>query len=428
MPPLVPYVLCATFAACVLFFGVGCDSNDSGETKPPLDFAETAAACTDGTAGEYPCRNVDLLARLSPTDLGVTSANAQVSDLWGWTDPQTSAQYALVGHPGGTAFVDVSDPRRPVYLGSLPSRGGPGAIQRDVKVYDNHAFVVAEADDHGMQVFDLTTLRDVDAGDAPQTFSETAHYGRFGAAHNLAINTETGFAYAVGLHGEQTPASCGPGYHGVDVTAPASPQFSTCHSSTLGRQGNGYTHDAQCTTYTGPDEDHRGAPICFGADETGLSITDFSDKSDVQQLATTGYPDVGYAHQGWLSDDQRYFYLGDELDERQGLVQNTRTVIFDVTDLDDPQVAGTYRGPTPATDHNLYTRGETLYEANYRSGLRILDASDPTAPEEVAFFDVYPQDDAAAFDGAWTVYPFFEDGPLLVSSIGGGLFVLEATL
>jgi hypothetical protein len=127
---------------------VGCDSNDSGETKPPLDFAETAAACTDGTAGEYPCRNVDLLARLSPTDLGVTSANAQVSDLWGWTDPQTSAQYALVGHPGGTAFVDVSDPRRPVYLGSLPSRGGPGAIQRDVKVYDNHAFVVAEADDH----------------------------------------------------------------------------------------------------------------------------------------------------------------------------------------------------------------------------------------------------------------------------------------
>jgi hypothetical protein len=42
---------------------------------------------------------------------------------------------------------------------------------------------------------------------------------------------------------------------------------------------------------------------------------------------------------------------------------------------------------------------------------------------------VHPEDDAvggvAEFGGAWSVYPYFESGHILVNSIERGLFVLK---
>ena len=46
----------------------------------------------------------------------------------------------------------------------------------------------------------------------------------------------------------------------------------------------------------------------------------------------------------------------------------------------------------------------------------------------MAYFDVNPETDAAAFDGSWSVYPFFGSGTVLVSSITRGLFVLRPQL
>ena len=57
----------------------------------------------------------------------------------------------------GAAFVDVTDPTHPVYLGNLPTQTG-NSLWRDIKVYRNYAFIVSEASGHGMQVFDLTQL------------------------------------------------------------------------------------------------------------------------------------------------------------------------------------------------------------------------------------------------------------------------------
>ena len=143
--------------------------------------------CTDGFAAGFPCRNVDLLAFLPLSDLG--PYNYSVNDLWGWTDPETGKDYALVGRGTGTAFVDISDPVNPVFVGWLPGNGA-----QDLKVYANHVFITGNGS--GMQVFDLTLLRAVT--DAPVTFSSTAHYTLFSGAHNLAINEETGYAYLVG--------------------------------------------------------------------------------------------------------------------------------------------------------------------------------------------------------------------------------------
>ena len=159
----------------------------------------------------------------------------------------------------------------PIYLGSLPKTpGSRGNSWRDVKVYRNHAYVVADgALDHGMQVFDLTRLRDV--ANPPATFEPDALYEEIASAHNIVINEQTGFAYAVGANsGGET---CGGGLHMIDIREPGQLQFAGCFTdSRTGRVGTGYSHDALCIVYDGPDREHAGKEICFGSNETALSI------------------------------------------------------------------------------------------------------------------------------------------------------------
>ena len=146
-----------------------------GGIKPePIPYKfERATTCDGGMADIFDCANVDLVANMPLSALGGGSGN----DLWGWTDSMTGKEYALFGRSTGTAFVDVSDPENPVYLGNLPTHS-VASTWRDIKVYADHAYIVADwADNHGMQVFDLTQLRSVT--NPPQAFSETAHYSNF---------------------------------------------------------------------------------------------------------------------------------------------------------------------------------------------------------------------------------------------------------
>ncbi len=396
-------------------------------TEPPPAIASITGGqvdCEDGTADEFTCNDVDMLSFLSVADLG-GGRGVEVNDVWGWTDPQSGREYALVGRYDGTSFVDVSDPLNPRYLGNLPlTEGARGATWRDVKVYRDHAFVVADgAGPHGMQIFDLTKLRDV-RGD-PVTFEEDAHYSQIFSAHNIVINEDTGFAYAVGA--SEGGETCGGGLHMINIQDPRSPIFSGCFQEMgTGRSRTGYSHDAQCIIYDGPDTEHTGQEICFGSNETALSIADVTDKASPVGLSTASYPNVAYSHQGWIDEEHRYFYMNDELDEVGGNVAQTRTLIWDVTDLDDPILAREYLADNASSDHNLYIQGNLMYQSNYVSGLRILDISDRENPELVSFFDTVPwTPDAPGFDGSWSNYPFFESGIIIVTSGKEGLFILR---
>ena len=111
--------------------------------------AQPEALCDAGAAQLYPCSNTDLLAWLPTGVFGAGRAN----DIWGWTDRRSGREYALIGLAGGTAFVDLSDPAQPIYLGLLPTQTR-NSIWRDIKTYRDHAFVVSEAFNHGLQIFD----------------------------------------------------------------------------------------------------------------------------------------------------------------------------------------------------------------------------------------------------------------------------------
>lgn len=368
-------------------------------------------ACENGMAGRYPCHNVDLQSTLPLSGIG----GGQGNDIWGWTDPATSKEYALIGRTNGTAFADVTDPVNPKYLGNLPSNGGTSSW-RDVKVYRNHAFVVADAiRGHGMQVFDLTRLRSVTR---PQTFTTDAVYSRIGPAHNIVINEQTGFAYAVGSN------TCSGGPHMINIADPKNPVGAGCVSQ------DGYTHDAQCVVYRGPDRDYQGREICFNSNEDTLTIVDVTNKATPRQIARKSYSGVAYSHQGWLTEDQRYYLHDDELDEQRSSSGRTRTYMFDLSDLDNPRPSGTYLAPVEAIDHNQYIKGRYSYQANYQAGMRILDTSGVAEGRlsEVGHFDVHPTSNQARFNGAWSLYPYFASGNVIINSIEQGLFVVRPRL
>lgn len=205
---------------------------------------------------------------------------------------------------------------------------------------------MSEAAGHGMQVFDLTQLLNVTA---PVQFVETAHYNKFGNSHNIAINEGTGFAYAVGSN------TYSGGLHIINIQNPSNPV------SAGGFASDGYTHDCQCVVYSGPDTRYTNKEICFNYNEDTLTIVDVSNKAGIIQIGRIGYQSAAFTHQGWLTDDGRHVIVDDERDET-GNVQ-TRSHVFNVESLTASRYVGFHSGTTMARDHNLYVKGNLVFEA-----------------------------------------------------------------
>lgn len=389
---------------------IGCSNDDDiviNNSNNNLNNNSGLIPCENGFAGDYPCNGIDLVSRISLSDMGATDGN----DCWGWTDPETGKEYAIMGTNSNTSFIDISDAENPILLGQLPTVTTP-STWRDIKVYNNYAFIVSEAASHGMQIFDLTKLRTVT--NAPVSFTTDEHYSDFGNAHNIIINEVSGYAYAVGT----STFSGGPQF--INITNPLSPQ------NEGGYSGHGYSHDAQVIIYNGPDSDYTGNEIYIGSNEDKVVFIDVTNKDTPVFISEIDYPNVRYTHQGWVDESHSYFFLGDELDETN-IGFNTRTIIFDITNLDEPVIHFEYNGPTNAIDHNGYVKGNEFYLSNYTAGIRIIDISniENKSISEIAFFDSHPQNNNTVFEGAWSVYPFFESGNIIISDINAGLFVVR---
>lgn len=410
--------------------------HDKGSAVPnPSDVSDWKgfAPCVQGMAARtFPCDGVDMLSRMSLDDLGMSFVN----EVWGWTDPQTRRDYALVGGIEGTAIVDVTMPLHPWLVGTLPSASDDPTFEtwRDIKVVNDHMVVVSEHLDHGMQILDLTEVRGIKWWDDPVEFEMTAHYDGIGSAHNVVTNEDSGFVYAVGgWEDDGVTPSCGNGLHMVDLNDPATPSFAGCFEE------HGYIHDAQCVIYDGPDGRYQGREICFNAvgplaagPDAGhaVSVVDVTDKDNPVALSFEEYPDAGYSHQGWLSDDQRFFFHGDELDE-QIFGVGTTTRVWDMQDLEAIDLVLVHEQDTTAIDHNMYVEGDRMFQSNYTAGLRVQDISGVDGAEpvitETGFFDVYPENDDPTFEGGtWSNYPFFRQRNIVaVSSMDRGLFILR---
>jgi choice-of-anchor B domain-containing protein len=389
-----------------------------------------AAACVDGFAGEYACSGIDLLSFVSLADL---NCHGNGNDIWGWTD-ESGNEYVIAGCEDASSLIDVTDALNPVVLGYIATQTQPSSW-RDMKVHKGFVYIGSEARNHGMQVFDLHQLSAASAAyrasplknnnvtasghvNLGVKYEPTMVYNEFGSSHNIVINEASGFLYAVGTK------TCAGGLHMVDIRDPADPQFAGCYSE------DGYTHDSECVIYSGPDARYTDHEICFNYNEDTLTIVDVTHKDEIHLLARHGYEGSAYTHQGWLNAAQSHLMLDDELDEQQyaPLEGHTRTMIWDVSLLDQPTLTGNFYSEETAIDHNQYIHKGVSWQSNYCAGLRVLDASQLEAgvTKELAFFDCAPECDTADFSGTWSNYPYFESGTIAMQSIEKGLFLVKA--
>ncbi|MBZ0327010.1 MAG: choice-of-anchor B family protein [Altibacter sp.] len=381
-----------------------------------------------GTANDYPCNGIDLVSYISASAMG----GGEGQDSWGWTDTDGDGdEYAIVGMDNGTAFVRITDNgvTSPVYLGRLPTYTGT-SLWRDVKVFQNYAYIVSDSNgNHGVQIFDLTRLRTL-TGVSPTVFNKNGdgRYAGVGSCHNIIINEDTGFAYLSGCPGTNSGA---PRILNLNVSK-TNPTVAGNISSSYG-----YCHDAQVVVYDGPDPDYQGRELLIGSFSGSdfVKVLDVTNKSSISQISTIAYSNKYYTHQGWFTEDKRFFIVGDEVDE-ENVGFNTRTLVFDMQDLDNPTLVYTHYGATPAIDHNGYVRGNRFYLANYAAGMRVMkvDGLYDGSPSltEVSSFDTFVPHNTASFNGTWNVYPYLESGNLIVTGFGdenvygdGGLFVVK---
>jgi choice-of-anchor B domain-containing protein len=340
--------------------------------------------------------------------LNTLSAGAQNGNsCWGWISP-AGREYAIIGLSNGTAFVEITNPA----AAALKSfQTGPSSLWRDVRTHGNYCYAASEGGS-GIQIFDLSQLDATGATTLVNTI--TAPTTTTAATHTLAVDNTSGFLYRAGGGAS--------GLRIYDLNAnPANPPY-------VGAWTTKYVHEAEVKTYTSGPYAGKQIAFCYGGDNTGnvntgLYIVDVTNKSAPVQLSYTTYPGARYCHQGWLDAEARYVYINDELDEG-ATVSVTTTIVMDVSNLSAPIVVGTFTNNNPAIGHNIYVKGNLVYEANYRSGIRVFDiGANRTNPPEVAWFDTYPADDNANFNGLWNIWPYYPSGTIIGSDIERGLFV-----
>ena len=361
--------------------------------------------CEDGYAGIYPCEGFNLSSHFTLDELG---GGVKGNDCWGWTDVESGREFVLYCRSSGMSFVEITDPINPVFTAVLPA-AALESIWRDVKVLGDYAYIVSMADNHGMQILELTQLLDITA--FPTILSESAHYSGFSFAHNFAVNEEAKSGYAIG-----TDLYNG-GLFVVDLEDPLQPVL-------VGSFDESSTHDAQSIVYHGPDLDFFGVELVFCFNGDNVTILNTDDKSDIQVLSVTSNGENMFIHQGWVSEDHTMLYYNDEQDELS-TGTNTRTFMMDISDLYNPINMGYYEYETLSTDHNLYVNNGLIYASNNSSGLRVSTILDDGTIELYGFFDTYPEDDASGFTGTWSNYPYFPSKNIAVSN-RDGLFILRA--
>jgi choice-of-anchor B domain-containing protein len=336
---------------------------------------------------------------------------ARIADVWGWADPETKREYAVMGSTRGVQFVDVTNPTKPVYLGALAGKADGTLIWQELDIVNDHAYIVCDLSPCNLQIFDLTHLRGAESAQrwVPDSVFPIPN------AHSIDSNPDTGHIFVNGS------LALGGSPVILDVSSPLTPV-------PVGAMADdGYTHDSLCRTYKGPDKPHRGNEICFNFNEDTITTYDVTANPRTPvRLSRVTYDKADYVHSGALTKDHAYLISTDEGDEQRYGLRST-LYIWDVRKLAEPKLIGTYVARSGSIDHNVYSEQNALYHANYTNGFRILDLRNASKGKlkEVAYFDTVPTSDAPAFDGAWAAYPYLPSGNMIVGDMSNGMFVVR---
>ena len=335
-------------------------------------------------------------AQLNMSELGyldlVSSHNSDASDIWGYVDGGGN-EYAIVGLNNGTSIVDVTNPANPVEVFFEP---GMNSIWRDIKTWNNHAYVTTE-EPQGLLIIDLSTLPG--NTNLTTTYYNGPNGNQWASAHNLFID-ENGICYIFGANRGNGGAIM------LDLT------IDPMNPVEVGEVDNWYTHDGVA----------RGDTLYMGHINEGyMSIWDVSNKANPVLLGQQVTPG-NFSHNLWMSDDGDYIYTTDEI--TNGFIGE-----FDISDptniieLDRIQS----NAGMDVIPHNSHFLNDYIVTSYYRDGVTVHDVSNKGNMVEVGNFDTSPAYDGDGFNGCWGVYPWLPSGNIIASDIENGLYILGVT-
>jgi len=318
------------------------------------------------------------------TLVGSTTLTGQSSicDVWGWVDPNTNKEYAIVGNWSGPArlyIVDVSNPANPTEVAFID-----GASGFDPKVFEHYIYTC-----DGNSLGNDSRVIDISTPSSPVLLP-----GSFRSAHNIAIS-ESGYMF-------------------LDVSGLSLWDLNTTPTApdSLWHAGNLNGHDS-----TPVDNDRVWD---FAGWDGFAKLWDYSNPSLPVLLSTITNPSINYWHSGDQSDDGNYVYICDEL--ATGPLQQD-IYVYDISNLASPTYV-TGITDTDAIVHNLYIIGGLAFVSHYNSGFKTIDVRNPASPVVLDSYDTNVQS-GETFDGAFGVYPFGPNGLVFISDWDNGLFVFQ---
>ena len=318
--------------------------------------------------------------------LGNLDYPVALSDVWGYeTDGN---EYALVGLFNGFSVVDISDPANPQEVYFTP---GPSTAWRDVFTYQDRAYVISEGGD-GLLIVDLSPLP---SGSITTLNYYTGDNWPFLIGHNLFISN--GVLY---IFGSDYGAG---GVIALDLTDPD-------HPTELGLWDQFYVHDG---TIQG---DTLWASLI---DEGFQGVIDISDPTNMTLVSTWGTPG-SFAHNSWISADNRFLYVTEEL-------SNGFLTSYNVENISNPVELQKFRPriSNGAVPHNVHYRDEFLFLSHYRDGLMVIDANRPANLVVTGHYDTSSDLEGHGLNGCWGVYPDLPSGRILATDVEKGLFIFD---
>ena len=344
----------------------------------------------------YSQQNTNLLFHWEDTTLvGSNAYNNTYNEIWGLNI--NGSEIAVIGSTAGTHFFDVTNPQNSSEVAFVAGAyTGPGVIHRDYHDFDGYLYIVC---DEGSP----STLQIVDISNLPTSVNIVYDSNNLlNKVHNIFIDTATAKLYA---------CATGEAMEVFSLTNPNNPTLIYTYNDV------GHVHDAYVKNDT--------AFLNCGND--GLRIMDFtmvnnSGDTPVELASYTSYPDAGYNHSGWLTDDGTIYAMQDEN-------HGYDVKMLDVSDYSNISVLATFNsGVDPnSMAHNGIIKDDFLYLAYYHDGLRVFDISNPSNPVQVNYYDTYLPNNHNSYKGAWGVYPYLNSGNILVSDMQTGLYVFELT-
>lgn len=358
--------------------------------KAILLLAITIGACV--AAWAQPAQ-MNLLGNWHDDNLILTSwLDSRYNDVWGFV--MNGQEYAAIGSTEAIHIISLADPAQPQEVARVYGEYiGSNLVHRDIKEFNGYLYCVAdEGSTSTLQIIDLHTL--------PDSVSVPYNSNEFVVtAHNLFVDTAAHRLYAVGAQGKTKV---------MDISNPVQPVLLATYPSAS--YNLPYVHDAYINN-------NIGYMNCAGQ---GLWVVDFSDPQAPITLGTlTDYPDQGYNHSGWISEDGNYYFMCDE-------THGMDIKVVDISNPADLQVVakfspGLWNGEIA---HNVMVRGDLLYASYYYNGVQVWNVSNPAEPQYWGYYDTYPGTDETFYAGNWGIYSLLPSNTILASDMQGGLFVL----